>query len=98
MVVHDEIDIVHIESSRGDIRPDKNTDFPFLIVLQGIHTVTLMHISVDIGSVEPISEEIALELFSLMFSSGEDHHLIVRIFLKETLQNWILVSDSYTHK
>ena len=98
MVVHDEIDIVHIESSRGDIRPDKNTDFPFLIVLQGTHAISLVHITMNIGRVESISEEIALELFSLMFSSGEDHHLIVRIFLKETLQNWILVSDSYTHK
>ena len=98
MVVHDEIDIIHIESTRGDIRTNKYPYFSFLIVLQCIHTVTLMHVTMDIGSIESISKEISLEFFGLMFSSREYHYFILRIFLEKTLQNRILVSDTHSHE
>jgi hypothetical protein len=98
MVVHDEIDIVHIESSTRYICTDKYPYMPFLKVLQRSHTISLLHITMDIGCREPVSIEIALELLSLMFLRGEDHDLIIRKSLKDTLQNWILISDTHTHE
>ena len=48
MVVYDEIDIVHIQPARRDISTDKYADISILEVLQCTHTVSLLHVSVDI--------------------------------------------------
>ncbi len=98
MVVYDEIDIVHIESSRGHIRSDKYTYLSFLIVLKCSHTITLLHISVDIGRWESISEEITLELLSFMLTSSKYHNFISREALEDTLEDWIFVPDTDTHE
>ena len=52
----------------------------------------------DVGSRKSISEEISLELLSLMFSSCEYHDLIIWIALEETLENWIFVPDTDSHE
>jgi hypothetical protein len=98
MIVHDEVDIVHIESTRRDICSDKYTNLSFLIVLEGSHTIALLHISVDIGRRESISEEITLELLSLVFTSREYHDFIGREALEDTLEDWVFVSDTNSHE
>ena len=98
MVVHDEIDIVHIESTRGDISTDEYTHMSFLEVLQGSHTISLLHISVDICSWESIAVEIAFELFGFMLLRGKYHDLILRKAFEDTLQYWVFVPDTDTHE
>ena len=98
MIVHDEIDIVHIESSGCDICSDEYTDLAFLEVLERTHTVSLLHITIDIGGRESISKEVSFELFSLMLLRREYHHLVIRIALENTLHYGVLISDTDSHE
>ena len=98
MVVDYESDIVEIESSRCDIRTDEYSDFTSLERLDSSYSISLHHISVDIGCRESITVEVSLEFLCLMFSSGEYDHLMLWKSLKSTLEKWVLVTRSHTHE
>jgi hypothetical protein len=49
MIVHDESDIVEVESARRDVSTDEDSDFTVLERLDRTNTISLHHISVDIG-------------------------------------------------
>ena len=98
MVVDYESDIVEIESARRDVRTDEYSDFTSFECLDCSYSISLHHISVDIGCRESITVEVSLEFLGLVFASGEYDHLVIRESLKCTLEKWVLVTRSNTHE
>jgi hypothetical protein len=98
MVVDYESDIVEIESSRCDICTDEYSDFTRFECFDRPYSISLHHISVDIGRWESITVEVSLEFLSLVFASGEYDHLVIRESLESTLEKWVLVTRSNTHE
>jgi hypothetical protein len=98
MIVHDEVDIVHIESTRGNIRSDKNSNISFLECFEGIDTISLEHVSVDKCRRESITMKVTFEFLGFVFSCGKDHRLVSREALEDTLEERVFIPNSYSHE
>jgi hypothetical protein len=98
MVVDYESDIVEVESARRDISTDEDSNLTVLECLDRANTISLHHISIDIGGRESITIEVSLEFLCLMLASGEYDHFVIWESFECFLQEWVLVASSDAHE
>ncbi len=98
MIIDYEVNIIEIESSAGNISSDKNSNLSFFKSFECLDSISLVHISVDIGSLKSISIQVSLELFCFRFPSRKNHHFVVWIFCKNFLEHRVSIMIRYLHK
>lgn len=98
MVIHYEINIIQVETTTGNICSDEDTCIAFLKSSKSLDTVSLEHITMDISRRKTITIQISFKLLCFMLTSSKNHCLVCRKTLKNTLQEWVFVTDSYLHK
>ena len=91
MVVHDDVDIVHIESARGDVRRDECMDPSLFIVTECTDTIALIEIAMEIGTRDTIPFEVSEEFFRFTLHLREYNRAFSWIISEDLLEEEILI-------
>ena len=91
MIIDDDVDVIHIESARGDVRRDERVDPSLFIVTEGTDTIALIEIAMEIGTRDTIPFEVSEEFFRFTLHLREYDGTFSWIISEDLLEEEILI-------
>lgn len=91
MIIDDDIDVIHIESARRDIRRDERVDPSLFIVTESTDTIALIEIAMEVGTRDTIPFEVSEELFRFTLHLRKYDGTFSWIIREDLLEEEILI-------